>query len=237
MHTEFNDSTEIIDAILALPQSYTIGETRYYIHKPTLGKLLILSKQLQALKVDARTLSANPFVETIRLASIHRRAVAEIIAYAALNSPSQLTNPDEIKNATQRICDSLNTEDLATLLTIILSDDNTEAIIRQIGIAEDLQRRNTIAKAQQDKSDSITLTFGGHSLYGTILDRAAERYGWTKDYILWGVDFASLRLMLADQISTIYTSKKEAHDAYVEDSILRADDPANLEKIKSMKWN
>lgn len=46
---------------------------------------------------------------------------------------------------------------------------------------------------------------GGNSPWGSIIDAAAARYGWTYDYIVWGVSYINLQMMLYDQITEIYT--------------------------------
>ena len=39
-----------------------------------------------------------------------------------------------------------------------------------------------------------------------------ERYGWTFDYVLWGVSWANVRLMLTDAINIDYKSDDKSAD-------------------------
>lgn len=64
---------------------------------------------------------------------------------------------------------------------------------------------------------------GGRSIWGGLLDVVLQRYHWTLDYLLWGVSYQNVQMLLADQTST--TSEEE---------IINADDPRNREKIKQM---
>ena len=42
---------------------------------------------------------------------------------------------------------------------------------------------------------------------------AASRYGWTHDYILWGISFANLMGMLNDKADVLYGYYKEDKNA------------------------
>ncbi|MBE6244266.1 MAG: hypothetical protein E7108_01925 [Bacteroidales bacterium] len=33
------------------------------------------------------------------------------------------------------------------------------------------------------------------------MDGLAQKYGWTVDYIMWGVSFANIKMMMADSVS------------------------------------
>jgi hypothetical protein len=73
-----------------------------------------------------------------------------------------------------------------------------------------------------------------------MIDRAAERYGWTKDYIVWGIDLASLQLMLADGIGTTHLSDEEREQLGVPvagDIVIDADDPASREQLRNYRWS
>ncbi len=54
-------------------------------------------------------------------------------------------------------------------------------------------------------------TYGGRSIWGQI-DTIAERYKWSLDYILWGVSWANIQLMMADALRTDYKSKGESEN-------------------------
>ena len=46
---------------------------------------------------------------------------------------------------------------------------------------------------------SIGSFFGGKTIWGTLIDAACERYGWTFDYVVWGISYNNLTLMLKDK--------------------------------------
>ena len=59
-------------------------------------------------------------------------------------------------------------------------------------------------------------TYGGRSIWGQI-DTIAERYKWTVDYILWGISWANLQLMMADALRSDYKSKEKSQNNTPED--------------------
>lgn len=45
---------------------------------------------------------------------------------------------------------------------------------------------------------------GGRSPWGSFLDAACERYKWTFDYVMWGISYVNLMMMLTDAVSVDY---------------------------------
>lgn len=83
----------------------------------------------------------------------------------------------------------------------------------------------------KDKSSSVSV--GAVSVFGSLIDAACQRYGWTYDYTVWGVSLVSLQLMLADAQQVVYLTDKERRRAGVSTDGVRldADDPANEGRI------
>lgn len=72
-----------------------------------------------------------------------------------------------------------------------------------------------------------------------MIDTACQRYGWTFEYVVWGISYANLQLLLADSVTSIYLSDEERKRVNIpqDRDIINADDPANMAKIKAMKWD
>lgn len=47
------------------------------------------------------------------------------------------------------------------------------------------------------------MSIGGRSLWGAVIDPLAQRYGWTMDYIMWGISWANLNILLLDVIDFV----------------------------------
>ena len=76
---------------------------------------------------------------------------------------------------------------------------------------------------------------GGKSIYGLLIDFACQRYGWTMDYVLWGISYVNLNMLFADDITTVYLSDEERKKLGRGDGrMVDADDPKNRDLIRKM---
>ena len=100
------------------------------------------------------------------------------------------------------------------------------------------------AVVQAKKKDKGSIVFGGKSQFGALLDFAFERYGWTKEYVVWGIDYPTLRMALSDRVTSVYVSDEEwkriplwAKQKEDEERINGDDAKAVREAIKSQSWD
>lgn len=105
--------------------------------------------------------------------------------------------------------------------------------VRHFGIDKENTERKRIAKVKKDNS---SISFGGNSTYGTMIDFACQRYGWTFDYVVWGISYINLRMLMADAITTVYLSSDEMKQLGISGSeeIIDAGNPKNRERIKAL---
>ena len=64
---------------------------------------------------------------------------------------------------------------------------------------------------------------GGRSIWGSLLDVVLQKYHWTLDYLLWGISFQNIQMLLADTMSTT-----------TEEEVINADDPRNKKRIEEL---
>lgn len=99
----------------------------------------------------------------------------------------------------------------------------------------DLYSIDRDAKAKQAKHDgsgsSRARTLGGRSLWGGLLDVACAKYGWTLDYVLWGISYLNLTMMLLDAITVDYDAEPQ-----IDNDIINADDPANRDRLNHVLY-
>lgn len=76
-------------------------------------------------------------------------------------------------------------------------------------------------------------SYGGNSIYGTV-DAILSKYHWTYDYLLWGVSWANVLLMMADAQRTDYESSRENKAKSGDNDVLDLSDPKNIEKLRRM---
>ena len=129
------------------------------------------------------------------------------------------------------------TEDLSIIVTTFLLMDRTSAIMEHFGIDKENEK---LAKVSRYKSaDGTSMTFAGKSIWGSIIDVACKRYGWTLHYVLWDISYGNLQLLLSDYIKTTYLSAKDRKKLHLSNSgeVIRADDKqALLKQINSQNW-
>lgn len=229
-----NKQTEInvADAIIEKAIRFNIGKQKYSLYPPTLGKTQILKNLYLGLDVNAQLLSLNPLAEAIRISKENPDVVCQIIAYSTFNDKNSIMNTEKVFQRAKTFLEHLTTEDLATLLSLILSNDKTDEFIKYFKIDADKELRERISRI---KGESNSLTFGGKSIYGLLIDFACQRYGWTMDYILWGISYVNLNMLFADAITTVYLTDEERKQLGMGfGQSINADDPANRDLIREL---
>lgn len=221
----------IADTIIERPVGFNIGSQQFYLYPPTLGITYHLARLFKSLEADARLISANPYLEAIRLCTEKKEIVCRILSNYTFNQKEDVFDGSKVEARAKEFSE-LAAEELATIFTIVLSGDNTEEFIKYFGIDKERLERSRIAAVKKDNS---SVTFGGNSTYGTLIEFACQRYGWTMDYVMWGISYANLKMIMADAITTIYLSEEDRKLlGKGAGEVINADDPRNRELIRRM---
>lgn len=226
----------IADAIMERPHGFSVGRRQFYLYPVTLGKTYLLSSLMKELDAKEEVIRYNPYMETLRLCAAKKEIVCRIISYHTINKKEQLFDNGLILRRCKFLSKNLSNEEMAQLLIIVLTSDNTDMYIKHLGIDEE---KELLSKASKVKKNNGSLSFGGKSIYGTLIDSACERYGWTMEYVVWGISYTNLRLLMSDAVTTIYLNEEERKKLHIstDREIIRADDPKNMERIMSMNWD
>ena len=56
------------------------------------------------------------------------------------------------------------------------------------------------------------------------------------DYVMWGISYANLKMLMADAITTVYLSEDERKklNIYDDSEVINADDPKNRDLMRRM---
>lgn len=130
----------------------------------------------------------------------------------------------------------MDNEDIATLILACLMYDKTLLFIQYFGIDKEQERMSEVIKAKDNKN---SFSFGGKSIYGTIIDAACERYKWTYDYVVWGISYTNLQMLLKDYVKSVYLTDDEMKSAHLNNTsamIDGNDKDAVMNTIKNMNW-
>ena len=202
----------ISNTLTDMPIGFDTEHAHVNIYPTTLGKIYITSQLVDSLKLDKETLQTNPFLESLRVANSEKDKCCRLIAYHSLNKKNDILDPKRINKQAKLIEKECSKEDIATLLIIILKSNSYQTIAKETGIEEEEKR---MAKVNAAKKKENSYTFGGRTIWGSLIDAACERYGWTFDYVVWGISYINLTLMLKDKITSIYLSDEERKKSHI----------------------
>lgn len=224
---------DIADTIIERPVAFNVGNRKFFIYPPTLGKTYLFARLFKELGANDRIIAANPYMEALRLCHEKKEIVCRILSYYTFNRKDDVCDNSKVEYRAKWFESKLDNEELSTLFVLILSGDNTDEYIKYFGIDKEREERKRIAEVKKDNS---SITSGGNSTYGTLIDFACQRYGWTMDYVVWGISYANLKMLMADAITTIYLSAEERKQLHIFDDkeYINADDPKNKEVIREL---
>ena len=224
---------DIADTIMERPQAFTVAGRRFCLHKVTLGKSYLLFRLMEELGVDAKIVKANPYMEALRLCREKKDIVCRLLAYHTMDSKEELLDSKAVDERSSFFNKKLTEEEMAQLLSMTLAGDRTEDFIKHFGIDRDREELTRISSVKSKNGN--TVTFGGRSIYGFI-DYFCERYGWTMEYVVWGIGYVNLQMLKADAVTSVYLTDKEKKETGIDwwHKAVSADDPANATRIMEM---
>lgn len=228
-----NIEMDIADAIMERPVGFNIGSRHFCLYPPTLGKLYLLERLNDSLCVNKDMFKLNPYLESLRLCRDKKDVLCRIVAYHTLKRKSEIFDEKKVASRVALFERELDDNEMARLFILTMSWDNANVYIRHLGLNREQSIRRKIAKL---KENSGSISFGGFSTYGTLIDSACQRYGWSMDYVVWGISYVNLQMLMADAITSVHLSKEEMKKLHIspDRTFISGDDPENLEKIKNM---
>ena len=198
---------------------------------------MLVQRQLEDMEISAEGIAQWPILSVVRIVREHRKSCLLVIYYATAKDKAECFDVKRIRKTVDELSASLDDEDIATLMVLVLTEDKTEKVKSHYGIDKENEAMNSVLKA---KSQGGSMSFGGKTLIGAVIDQACERYGWTVDYVVWGISYSTLRLMMADRVNTLYLSEDErkkvpAHILQRDEDVIKAS-RETMEQIKAMGW-
>lgn len=222
----------LADTLVERPLRFRLGRRTFNLYPPTLGKMQMLKDLYLAIDIDEERMLRDAAAETLRVCNRHPGEVCRIIAYSTFVRREDVMDTDRVYRLASWFRRRLSAADMATLLSLLLTGGDTESFIRYFGLDAERELRRRISDL---KGEGSSLTFGGKSLYGILLDFACQRYGWTVDYVLWGVSYVNLSMLFADAVTTVYLTDEERRQLGTPAGrTINADDPRNRELVREM---
>lgn len=233
--TDANDiDMDIADMLMEKPISFSIKGVQYMLHQPSLGAYHLILRQIKSLQLASDTIHLNPYTEMLKACQDKKNVVCRILTYYSFNKRDDFFNENKVGRRVE-VFSELEAKDLASLLLTVMSWTDIEGYIKHFGIDKERTLRQRIATLQ--RKTSRTVNFGGRSVYGSLIDYACQRYGWTMDYVVWGISYANLQMLMADATSSAYLSEEEGKKLGIgggDMQMIDADDPKNAALLRQM---
>lgn len=223
--------TSIAVVLTDTPLGIQVGRKHMYLFPQTLGKIYLTSWLIETLEIDRENLKISPLIEALRIVSLHRKECCRIIAYHTLKTKEEVLNARIINKREDYIFNNCDNEDIATLLVAILSENKLKEISSAMKLDTEAER---MAKVNAAKDSTNQYIFGGKTIWGSLIDVACERYGWTLDYVVWGISYNNLSLMLKDKVTFIYLSEEERKKAHIPSPTEQIFDGNSKEDIEAL---
>ena len=235
MAKELINKTDISDVMIERPVSFSIKRKHFSVYPATLGKIQLTARLVEAIGLDKETDAGKIHQIIIQSANTHRSECLRLIAYSTLPGMDCL-DENKVYGRLEELR-AIDDADIASLLLVILTQDKTELIERHFLMHKERERMNEVMKVK--KQDKNSVSFGGRSVWGTLIDAACERYGWSYQYVLWGISYSNLQLLFADQIRQVFLTDEERKKVHIptDGVIISADNTQALNQfIKTQSW-
>lgn len=233
MEVKNNIEQAIADTIIERPHGFKVGGRQFYLYPITLGKSYLIRRIVENMKMNRDIIRSNPYMEAIRLSKVNKLDCVRLIAYHTMRGKGVLDNR-KVGSRIKFFTDNLNDDEIAELLMMVFSSDNVNDFMKHLKIDKEKEAQAKVLKCKKENRN--TFSFGGKSIYGTMIDYFCQRYGWTMDYIVWGISYNNLQMLMADAVTTIHLDDKELKKCRVSSNreYINADDPNNAERIRKM---
>ncbi len=186
--------SNIGDAIIELPIEYIANGQTFYLYPPSLGSTILMNKAL------SRDIQEHELIaELLAICSFENRADAKYVSRLRQRK-------EQIKGAS-----------IAELMPIYMMfaewKKDLEGFIKHFHL--DLEQKYMQRAHEAKDKNSGSMVFNGKSIYGTLIDVVCERYGWSMDYVVWGISLNNLNMLMADKVVNVFLTKEESKKAAI----------------------
>lgn len=165
----------------------------------SLGKFLKMQQIADGIGVNL--LSAGLFSSVIPVIDLHKGEIAQIIALATLDGKDEVNDKIELTRRTNLFSKNFDQASLLDMLNIISRMVDVKEMQDQSGITEELKKRK--------KKLATYETYGGLTIWGSLISYVLSKYHWTYDYTVWGISYQNLNMLLSDEMGVDYDTKTD----------------------------
>lgn len=219
------------DSIMEMPIGFEVGGVHYFLYPVTLGTAYLISREREGMAENLKDLFEKAD-ESERLD--YRRSLCRIVAMQTFSKKEEIVDSRLLSERTNSFYTLMDNDGLFQLYDMIMASfDDASIFIKQSGLEHDKKKLDKIAKYKEDGGN---FTFGARTVYGSIIGPACAKFGWTMDYVVWGIGYTNLKMLLADAQTSVYLSKEDRKRLRIsaDREIIDANDPANLERMRQI---
>lgn len=219
------------DCIMEMPIGFEVDGGHYFLYPVTLGTAYLISREREGMAENFKEVFLNAS-ESERLD--YRKSICRIIAIQTFNKKDDILNIKTLSERTDIFYHLLDNEGLLLLYDMIMeSFSDCSLFIKKSGLIHDKKKLAKIAKYKEDGGNFV---FGARTPYGSIIGPACAKFGWSLDYVVWGIGYTNLQMLLADEQVSVYLSKEDRNKLRIspDREVIDANDPANLERIRQI---
>lgn len=238
---EKEKDNQLVDAITETPVEFSVGDSHFCLYPKTLGVSMLVDNLKRQLGINEDNMKINATLECLRICEESKDVVCRIVALNTMRGKDEVRDMALIRERQRFFMENLSNDGLATLLLHSLRNEQVQvgAISKEFGIDKETMRKDRLASFRS-RNINNSVHVGGKSIYGTLIAHFAKEYGWTFDYILWGISYVNLMLMYHDKQEYVFLSEKERKEVprwlLNDEKAMRAEDPETMKKIKQMNW-
>lgn len=219
------------DSIMEMPIGFEVEGVHYFLYPVTLGTAYLISREREGMAENLKEIF-NEASEKVK--GYYRKSLCRIVAIQTFNKKEDILDFRTLSVRTNSFYQSLDNDGLFRLYDMIMATlDDSTLFIKQSGLDYDKKKLDKIANY---KADGGNFSFGARTPYGSIIGPACEKFGWTLDYVVWGIGYTNLKMLLADAQVSVYLSKEDRKKLKIspDREIIDANDPANIERIRQI---
>lgn len=219
------------DSIMEMPIGFEVEGVHYFLYPVTLGTAYLISREREGMAENLKEIF-NEASEKVK--EDYRKSLCRIVAIQTFNKKEDILDFRTLSVRTNSFYQSLDDEGLFRLYDMIMTSfDDSSIFIKQSGLDYDKKKLDKIANY---KADGGNFSFGARTPYGSIIGPACEKFGWSLDYVVWGIGYTNLKMLLADAQVSVYLSNEDRKKLKIspDREIIDANDPANIERIRQI---
>lgn len=196
------------DAVMEHPYPFRIEGRVFYVYPLTLGKVLLMQRLTEGWGLEKGEMKENGSVAILRIVKEKKEQCCALLSYLTARNDYYSVFDVVAFEDRKAVFLQQDDSDIAAFVVTALTSDRTGDFIKHLGLDREQKDMAKVMKVKQ-RNNKNCFTFGGVSIYGSLLDVAMERYKLTKRQVVWEIDYTSLRLLLADRVNTISVTEAE----------------------------